>query len=182
MNAYAKLIAAAAAVLVVAVAGYQLLPARSGPGGPTTAPSPSPMLLARGNFNDSVGSAVQLEATAEGSSVTGRMKVSGRGYTFTVDHQCARMTEDGLIMIGGVTTDTTGGGSALSPEGTWAGIVLKRGSPVEATIWSQRGGPGSQAASCLAFLDEQLREEETPGRHVDGDWLDPIEGTVELGP
>lgn len=41
MNTYAKLIAAAAAVLVVVIAGYQFLPGRSGPGGPTTAPSPT---------------------------------------------------------------------------------------------------------------------------------------------
>ena len=51
MNTYAKLIAAAAAVLVVAFAGYQLLPGNSGIGGePTIAPSPSPTVLARGNF------------------------------------------------------------------------------------------------------------------------------------
>jgi hypothetical protein len=43
MNTYAKLIAAAAAVLVVAVLGYQLLPGTGGVGGqPTIAPSPSP--------------------------------------------------------------------------------------------------------------------------------------------
>ena len=41
MNIYTKLLAAAAAVLVVAVVGYQLLPGRTSVGGPTTAPSPS---------------------------------------------------------------------------------------------------------------------------------------------
>ena len=51
MNTYAKLIAAAAAVLVVAVVGYQFLPRSGGIGGqPTIAPSPSPALLARGTF------------------------------------------------------------------------------------------------------------------------------------
>jgi hypothetical protein len=38
----------------------------------------------------------------------------------------------------------------------------------------------SEAASCQAYLDEQLMEE--PSRNTDGDWLSPIEGTVELGP
>ena len=43
MNTYAKLIAAAAAVVVVAVVGYQFLPGNGGVGGqPTIAPSPSP--------------------------------------------------------------------------------------------------------------------------------------------
>ena len=47
MNAYAKLIAAAAAVLLVAVVGYQFLPGNGGIGGrPTITPSPSPTLLA----------------------------------------------------------------------------------------------------------------------------------------
>ena len=51
MNTYAKLIAAAAAVLLVAVVGYQFLPGNGGVGGqPTIAPSPSPTLLARGTF------------------------------------------------------------------------------------------------------------------------------------
>jgi hypothetical protein len=181
MNTYAKLVAAAAAVLVMAAVGYQFLPGNGGIGGrPTLAPSPSPALLARGDFATAGdGGRVELEATGEGSSVMGRMTVSEGGSFFAVDLQCARTTEDGLIMIGGVTTDSTG---APSPEGTWAAIVLKRGSPVEATIWSQRGGPTSRAANCLAFLDEQLIEEEEPGKHVDGDWLGPIEGTVELGP
>ena len=177
MTTYAKLIAAAAAVLVVATIGSQFLPGGFRSGGTNATPSPSPALLARGNFVTSDG-AVELEATGEGSSVTGRLTVSEDDYVFTVDLQCARTTEDGLIMIGGVTTDSTTG--YVSPEGTFAAIVLKRGSPVEATIWSQRGGPTSEAASCLAYLDEQLMEE--PSRNTDGDWLSPIEGTVELGP
>ena len=47
MNTYAKLIAAAAAVVLVAVIGYQFLPRSGGVGGqPTIPPSPSPTLLA----------------------------------------------------------------------------------------------------------------------------------------
>jgi hypothetical protein len=42
MNIYTKLLATAAAVLVVAVVGYQLLPGRTSVGTPRTAPSPSP--------------------------------------------------------------------------------------------------------------------------------------------
>ena len=179
MNTYPKLIAAAAAVLVVAIGGYQFLPGTSGSGGTNTTPSPSPALLARGNFV-TVRGAVELEATREGSSVTGRMTVSEEDYSFTVDLQCARTTEDGLILIGGYTTKTAGGGSALSPVGTLAAIVLERGSPVQATVWSQRGG-GSSAASCLAYLDERFDEKLMDSR-VDDDDPGPIEGTVELGP
>ena len=143
-------------------------------------PSPSPALLARGNFVTNVGEVVALEATREGSFVTGRMTVSARGqnepYAFSVELQCAGTTEDGLIMIGGVTTDSTG--QEAPQEGTWAGIVLERGSPVGASTW--RPGAESQAARCLAFLGEQdMRERIT---HPGGDWTDPVVGTVELGP
>jgi hypothetical protein len=173
-NAYSKLIVAA--MLVVAVVGYQFLPRSIGVvGQPTIAPSPSPTLLARGNFV--AGYAIDIDAVAHGSRVTGRLTASEEesDAAFTVDLQCTRTTEDGLTMIGGVTTESTTG---AAPVGTFAAIVLKPGSPVRATIWSQRGGFRSQAPSCLAYLDEQLPER----RWILGeDWLWPIEGTVELG-
>ena len=179
MTSYLR-VAAVIALAAIASTGAIITfgPGGSGFGGTNATPSPSPALLARGNFMTSVGEAVELEATGEGSSVTGRMTVS-EGAAFTVDLRCARTTEDGLIMIGGVTTDST---TQRSPEGTWAGIVLERGSPVQATTWSQRGGPTSEAASCLAYLDEQLIWELRTHPGPDGDWLDPVEGTVEFGP
>jgi Tol biopolymer transport system component len=181
MNPYAKLIAATAAVLVVAIVGYPLLERGTGLGATDATPSSAGLpLVARGVFLTGDGP-VELEATGEGSRVMGRMTVSDTesDASFTVDLQCARTTEDGLIMIGGYTIETAAGGSALSPEGTFAAIVLKRGSPVGAAVWSQRGGPTSEAATCLAFFDEQLMEERS--RYPDGLWLSPIEGTVELG-
>ena len=114
-------------------------------------PSSSPALLARGNFATNVREVVELEATREGSSVTGRMTVSAQGqnepYAFTVDLQCDGTTEDGLIMIGGVTTDSTG--QEAPPEGTWAGIVLERGSPVGASTW--RSGASRRRPAAWRF-------------------------------
>jgi len=180
MNTYAKLIAAAAAVLVVAIGGYQLLPGIAGPG---DAPSPSASLIARGTFVTG-NAAVELEATREGSSVTGRMTVSQTAsdgdYAFTVDLRCARTTEDGLIMIGGYTTEANRLGSVIAPVGSHAAIVLTRGSPGEATIWTQRGGPAYETSDCLAYLSEKLTFEISV--HPEGDWMSPIYGIVELGP
>ncbi len=175
MNTYAKLIAAAAAVLVVAVVGYQFLPGRSGPGVPSTAPSPTapsptPTLLARGDFNVA-GRAVELDAAGAGSTVTGSMSTSDvtadKTEDFTVDLQCTRATEDGLIWIGGDVTDSTTG---FAPAGTWAGLVLQRGSPVQAVLVYQLDDP--RAASCLAFLEQMIGPFE----------LEPIDGTIELRP
>ena len=179
MNTYAKLLAAAAAVLVVAVVGYQFLPRAGGPGGqPTIAPSPSPALLARGTFTAQVGGGytVTLDATGGASSVTGSMKVvaleTSGGYT--VDLECTR-TIDGLLWIGGDVTEST---KSDAPAGTRAAIVFKRGSPVEAIFVWQMNDPRS--ASCQAFFDDMIAIDGGTGGIGAG--MGPIVGTVELGP
>jgi hypothetical protein len=177
MNTYAKLIAAAVAVLVVAVVGYQFLPGDGGIGGqPTIEPSSSPSVLARGDFTVE-GRAVELDAAGAGSGVTGSVSATNDDdFTgFTVDLQCTLTTEDGLILIGGDVTDTS---TDYAPAGTWAGLVLQRGSPMRGVFVFQLDDP--RAASCPAFLEQMI-----VGSEPDGGleaYLQPIEGTVELGP
>lgn len=169
MNTYAKLIATAAVVLVVAIVGYQFLPGGSGSSGTNATSSPSPALLARGTF-ESHGGAVELEATGEGSGVTGIMTVSvSEGDPWVVDLQCARTTPDGLIAIGGDATEST---YDYAPKGTRVAIILQRGSPVEAVFWFEHPDPAQ--ASCPAFLESVADDV--------ADHLEPIEGTVQLGP
>ena len=180
MNTYAKLIAAAAAVLLVAVVGYQFLPVSGGVGGqPTVAPSPSPALLARGTFGLE-GAEVELDATGGGDSVTGSMAVTHESGDFTVDLKCARTTEDGVILIGGDITDST---SPFAQKGAREVIVIKPGSPVHASFDSEgrAGGDVMPAASCPALLQQVM---DTGTQTVIGpDGLQPIEGgTVEFGP
>lgn len=177
MNTYAKLLVAAAAVLVLGVAGYQLLPHSGGIGGqPTTAPPPSPSVLARGNFNVE-GRAVELDAAGAGSSVTGSVSATNDDHNtgFTVDLQCTLTTESGLILIGGDVTDST---TDYAPAGTWAGLVLQRGSPMRGVFVFQLDDP--RAASCSAFLEQMTAITEPDGGLEAA--LQPIEGTVELGP
>jgi len=167
----------AVVVVLIAALAINFLSSRHGPGA-TTSPSPSPKLLARGDFFMGDDRAIQLEASGQGSSVTGRMTVSDQvsdpeiDAVFTVELQCTRTTADGVLMIGGITTE----GNGVSPEGAWAAIVLEPGSPVNGYVLSQRGGPASNAASCLAYLDEKVPVRGGfPG-------LTPVEGTLELGP
>ena len=177
MNTYAKLIAAAAAVLLVAVVGYQFLPGNGGVGGqPTIAPSPSPALLARGTFKI-LGAEVELRATGGGDRVTGTMSVTHPDGDFTVDLKCTRTTEDGVILIGGDVTDSA---SPYAPKGSREVILIKRGSPVSATVENDKrdGSDVRPAASCPALLQQVI---DTDTQTVIG-WLEPIEGTVELGP
>ena len=186
MNTYAKLIVAAAAVLLVAVVGYQFLPARDGVGGqPTIEPSPSPSLLARGNFT-AHGIAAELDATGSGTDVAGTLGLS-ESHTdnrATVDLECARTTTDGLIEIGGLITDSTfdvdnqtdwhGG----FPEGERVAIIFQPGSPVKA-IWNVTAADQG-VASCAAMFEtmDASADEVSPG----SPGLDPIQGTVEFGP
>ena len=177
MNTYAKLLAAAAAVLVVAVVGYQFLPRDGAASGqPTIVPSPSPSLLARGTFTAQVGGGytVDLDATGADSSVTGSMIVRHEGNRgFTVDLKCSR-TIDGLLWIGG---DVTESANSDAPAGTRAAILFKRGTPVEAIFVFQMDDP--QSASCQAFFDDMIALGGTEELRAG---MEPIEGTVELGP
>ena len=181
----AAVIALAAIASTAAIVAFG--PGGSRFGGTNATPSPSPTVLASGDFAIAdTFRAVELEATGEGSSVTGRMIVSEHpdvrenlppeAYVYTVDLQCTRTTDDGLIMIGGVTTE----GNGLSPEGTWSGIVFEPGSPVKARLLHQAGGPGSNATSCVGYLDEAARGEDGGPQPIDGSGLLPIEGAIEL--
>ena len=184
MNTFAKLIVAAAAVLVVAFAGFQLLPRSGGVGGePTIAPSPSPSLLARGNFT-AHGIAAELDATGSGADVAGTMSLSESGKgSATVDLECARTTADGLIEIGGLITDSTYDANDQDwhggfPEGERVAIIFQPGSPVNA-IWNVTAADQG-VASCAAMFENMdgSGDEILPG----SPGLDPIEGTVDFGP
>ena len=175
MSLYVKLIATAAAVVLVAVIGYRFLPGNGGDGGQATiAPSPSATLLARGTFK-AKGADVELNAVGRGSDVTGRMDVTVGGANFTVDLQCARTTDAGFLWIGGDVTASTF--TEYAPKDTRAAIVFKRGSPVQAVFMFQMNDP--RAPSCQAFFDDMIG---TAGGYERRLEIEPIEGTVEFGP
>jgi hypothetical protein len=173
MNTYAKLIVAAAAVLLVAVVGYQFLPSHGGVGGePTIAPSQSPTVLARGDFT-SHGVVAQIDATGSGDDVAGTMTVSDSGQDATVDLECARTTDDGLIEIGGLVTESTFNDGF--PQGRRVAVIFEPGSPVKAIWWialvAEPVVPSCQAL--FELMDAPGADDPQPG-------LEPIEGTVEL--
>jgi hypothetical protein len=173
MNNIAKLLIAAAAVAVVAIVGINLLPARDGGAGGgsvvSPSPSPSPALLARGTFTVSDNSATELDASGDGSNVTGTMIVIDEGGRVSVDLACTRTTPGGLLVVAGTVSNTT---IQAFAEGSWFGIILRPGSPVRAGFMFDEM---AAAASCPAFLEGDIDTEAGPG-------LKPIEGTVALAP
>jgi len=169
MPTYAKLLAAGAAVLLVAVVGARFLPGTGGAGGqPTGAPSPTPSVLANGTFSF-LGFSTTLDATRAGSNVSGSLHATGTG-TFTVALECER-TIDGELWIAGDVTESS---YTTAPKGTRAAIALKPGTPVRAVYYFQMDDPAS--ASCGAFLDGALASGGA------GDRLAPVTGTVTLNP
>ena len=141
---------------------------------PSASPTSTPdvispqTLLARGTFKNK-GATVELDATGRGSSVQGTMTMYDVDFSFTVDLECTRTTPGGLILIGGDVIDST---FDLAPIGSRVAIVLKRGSPVQAHPDFEVDPP---AATCLLYLESLTDAQATPD-------LEPIVGTVELGP
>jgi hypothetical protein len=173
MNTYAKLIVAAAAVLLVAVVGYQFLPSGGGVGGePTIEPSPSPTVLARGDFT-SHGVVAQIDATGGGDDVAGTLTVSDSSADATVDLECARTTDDGLIEIGGLVTESTF--DDFFPQGRRVAVIFQPGSPVKA-VWRVALVAEPVDPSCQALFETM----DEPGADDPRQGLEPIEGTVEL--
>ena len=182
MNRYLPAAVAAAAVLVVAVIGYNLLQQSNtlGPGASqaaptTTSPSAGTASLAAGTFL-SHGGQIQLNATGSGTSVTGTLSYTDPASSadrFVVALACTRTSAGGLIMIGGTVTDST---FDSEPKGSRVAIVLQRGAPVKALIHSEYPDPAY--ATCQAFL-ESIPD---VGNAEFAKVLEPIDGTVALRP
>lgn len=98
------------------------------------------------------------------------MTVSDDGGGVTVDLECTRTTDGGLIIIGGEVTDST---HPWALEGTIAAIVLQRGSPVKSVFFFEEAS--TAPATCLVYLEGVVDAEAAPG-------LESIRGTLELRP
>jgi hypothetical protein len=139
---------------------------------PAATPGATPTPLARGTFIFPwEARTVEIEAAGRGSDVSGTMSVANDATSFTVDLQCSRTTDQGLLVIGGDVTDSNL--TEYAPEGSRSAIIFERGSPVRALFWFQMTDP--RAASCLEFIE---------GVDIDpGDSeMQPIDGSVELAP
>jgi hypothetical protein len=142
MSIYTKVAVAAAAVLVVALAGYQLLPRNGSVGGPTSGPSPTPTLLAQGTFVVK-GFNTTLDASGAGSSVSGTMRVvPPGGGVMSVDRQCERTT-DGLLWIVGDIREQTADMSARARAPRSFSTRSRRSRPCSSSSSTSRARPAA---------------------------------------
>lgn len=134
-------------------------------------PTPEAATLAVGDFT-SHGVATQLDARGSGADVTGTMTVSDSGLRATIALECARTAEGGLILLGGLVTDSTFDDNF--PQDRRVAIIFQRGAPVEAVWWvSLAADP--PVATCQALVEDVIDLDEVSAG------LEPIAGSVELG-
>lgn len=171
MNKLALTAIAAVAVLAIAVVGYNLLPGL-GNRAPGAGPSPSPSLLAVGNFV-SHGVTAQIDARGSGANVTGTLSVEDSGFRATVALECSQTTDDRLLEIGGLVTDSTFEDNF--PEGRRVGVIFERGSPLKA-VWYIALLEEPLVESCAELVEDLIVEDEF------GAALEPIQGNVTLAP
>lgn len=134
-------------------------------------PTPEAATLAVGDFT-SHGVATQLDARGSGADVTGTMTVSDSGLRATIALECARTAEGGLILLGGLVTDSTFDDNF--PQDRRVAIIFQRGAPVEAVWWvSLAADP--PVATCQSLVEDVIDLDEVSAG------LEPIAGTVELG-
>ena len=176
MNKFVTIGLGAAAVVAVLLVGstaaiFTFGPGGSGFGGTNATPSPSPLLIARGDFVEHDWGLVEFEASRVGSNVMGHMTIIGRDDgpgPITVDLQCARETDDGIVVIGGYQTET----------GTPFWVAIKRGSPDRANVRTPLNDSETET-TCLANVDRWLREALTRPLWEPSPVLD---GGIEFGP
>lgn len=149
MNTYAKLLLAAAAIVVVAVAGYSILPRTGqGPGGipspsPTTAPTPSPALTLAPS-----PSAYQCEEATGclGELPGGPVHTSRFGPAFTYTTPAGWFNQIDVPTLVGITPADQPADMIL----VWSGAV-----PAEQTatcVLQAKAGAGSTAKDWMDYL------------------------------
>jgi hypothetical protein len=140
---------------------------------PASAPASTAAPLAVGEFT-SHGVSAKLDARGAGADVTGTMTLSDAGSNASVDLECSHATDSGLLMIGGLVTDSTF--TEWFPQGHRVAIAFQPGSPVRA-VWYIVLPGDAPLASCQAVVDALVAEGPELNKA-----LEPIEGTVQLTP
>lgn len=127
MNKFVTLGLGAAAVVVALVIGAQFLaPAAGGVGG-----APTPIGGTVEYVMDGVPTTTEVDAVADGTSVTGRAITTSARGTHTVRLECAAQDGD-TWAVGGTVEETTLPGESA---GLWSAVIVRDGSPQQIAIW-----------------------------------------------
>ena len=144
------------AVVVALVIGVQLLgpPASGGVGGapsaePTVPASPTPFGGAV-QFQLDGPTTTDVDAVADGASVSGTAVTTSGAGTHTVQVECAARDGDTWALAGTTEQTTVHDGKA----GEWSAVIVKDGSPQQIGIWvSDSKSEGIDCDGWLATID-----------------------------
>jgi hypothetical protein len=173
MKPITPLAAGAAVVVLAVVLGMQFLPGDSGIAGPTSSPvTPSASPTAVGGQFTFADVSIDMDASSDGSTLSGTVVGSYRGDAFTIELQCLRQFDGQTWMLAGMLTESAVPDQAV---GSWAAVIVRDGSPQQAGIWTEAQ---ATADDCEEFVSD------IPDSAVDGqDMIGPIdEGSITLPP
>ena len=149
MNTYAKLALAAAAVLVVAIVGINLVPgSRGGVGGPAASPSPSPSPSASPRPALLLGGAL-----AAGTYLLDEAQFTRRPFTVTVPKGWYRDVNDGNFVAKGAGSDA--GADAFEGNGVTMATWLVSHVYADSCRWQETLREVGSATDLTTALTEQ---------------------------
>jgi hypothetical protein len=123
-----------------------------------TLPSPSGAIGGIVHYQlDGAPATTEIDAVADGASVSGTAVTAFREGTHTVRLGCAARKGD-IWVLGGTTEKSTIHGE---PAGTWSAVIVKDGSPQQIAIWLSQDP--SAASDCEAWLASFEPAEFEPG-------------------
>ena len=121
----------------------------SGTPAPATSPTPRPSGAFGGKVEfrlDGSAATTEVDAVADGASLSGTAVTKFREGTHTVRLGCATQGGGSWVVGGTVETTTVHGESA----GVWSAVIVKEGSPQQIGIWLSAGPEAG--SDCDAFL------------------------------
>jgi hypothetical protein len=170
MSKFLTLGLGAAAVVVALVVGTRLLapPGPPGPGGaPVASPSVTPSATAEPSMDptakpegffggivhyqvDGADATTEVDAVADGASVTGTAVTTQRNTEHTVRLECVARDGD-TWAVGGTIEESSVPGER---PGAWSAVVVRGGSPQRVAVWlSDPKSAGSDCDGWLALID-----------------------------
>ena len=173
MKPLIPVVVGAVAVLLAIVLGSQFLPSDPGIGGPASSPEPSPTAQpVGGQFTFAGGQPVSIDASSDGSSLSGTVAGEWDGKPYGIRLECLRHFDAQTWMLAGVLTQSA---VADRTAGDWGAVIVRDGSPQMAGVYTQ---PHATADACQEFASS------IPDFAVEGqDMIGPMdEGSVTLPP
>jgi hypothetical protein len=137
MNAFIKIGAVAAVVLLAVVVGSRFLPGGANVGGPAATSSPAPSATLSpfgGQFTFAGDISVDVDATRDGSTLSGTVVGVFNGETFRITLQCLRQFDAETWILAGELTQSADPNVA---DGSWGSLIVRDGSPQQAGIWTE---------------------------------------------